>query len=124
MSDKYFLSIGLHKSCHIFRFHGIAYIPSNVFHTFCFIYPALSGKYFVCIGLQKTCIIFRFHVIANIPSFVFHTSLTNIVRFHGLKIFCFHRTYNFFEKVNCQNFIHCTDPVLSPGLKPQVKIKQ
>ena len=31
------------------------------------------------------------------------------------------RTCIIFEKVNCQNFIHCTDPVHRPGLKPQVK---
>ena len=31
-----------------------------------------------------------------------------------------HRTWIFF-KVNSQNFIHCTDPVFRPGLKPWVK---
>ena len=32
LSDEKFLRIGFHKTCHIFRFHGIANIPSYVFH--------------------------------------------------------------------------------------------
>ena len=40
LSDKYFLSIGFHKTCHFFWFQGIANISSFVFHTFCLIHPA------------------------------------------------------------------------------------
>ena len=113
LSDPNFLSIGFHKTCHFFRFQGIADISSYVFHTFCLIYPALSDEKILSIGFHQTCHFFRFQGIANIPSFVFHT-------------FCLiypamSEDLYFFEKVNSQNFIHCTDPVLRPGLKPQVK---
>ena len=110
LSNDNFLSIGFHMTCHFFRFQGIANIASYVFHIFCLVYPALSDKKFLSIGFHKTCHIFRFQGIANISNYVFHT-------------FCliypaYQRTWFFFVKVNSQNFIHCTDPVIRPGLKP------
>ena len=71
LSDKYFLSIGFHMTCHLFRFQGI---PSYVFNTFCLIYPALSDENFLSIGFHiMTFHFFRFQGIAKIPNYVFHT---------------------------------------------------
>ena len=113
MSDKKILRIGFHKTFYFFRFQGIANIPSCVFHTFCLIYPALSDQTFLSIGFHMSCHICRFQGIEKIPSYVFHTFC---LIFPALS-----EDLYFFEKINSQNFIHCTDPVLRPGLKPQVK---
>ena len=56
-----------------FRLQEIANIPSDVFHTFCLINPALSDEKFLSIGFHMTCQYFRFQRIANISNFVFHT---------------------------------------------------
>ena len=60
LSDEHFGSIGFHKTCDVFRFQGIANIPSYVFHTVCWIYPVLSDENFGSIGFHKTCDVFRF----------------------------------------------------------------
>ena len=105
LSDKKCLSIGFHKTCHFFRFQGIANISSFVFQTCCLIYPTKSDKYFPSIGFHKTCHFFRFQGLANISSYVF---LTFWSMYPALS-----EDLWFFEKVNSQNFIHYTDPVLS-----------
>ena len=44
LSEEYFLSFGFHMTSHFFIFSGNGNILSNVFHTFCLIYPAMSDK--------------------------------------------------------------------------------
>ena len=148
MSDKSFLSIVFHAACHFFRFQGIANIPSYVFHTFCLIYQALSDEKFLSIGFPATCHFFQIsrnckysklcfpHFLFDIPSSIRRKNSNNWFPqdCNFFQIYVFHtfcliypalsEDLSFFWKVNSQNFIHCTDPVLRPGLKPQVKIKR
>ena len=84
----------------VFRFQGIANIPSYVFHTFCLIYPTLSDEKFLSIGFHKTCHFLRFQGIANISSFVFHTFCLiypdSVLSDENFLSIGFHKTCHFF----------------------------
>ena len=117
LKDKYFLSTGFHKTCKCFP-HFLLDIPSSVRRIFskCW-FPHNLSFFQISRNCKNSKLCFP-HFLFDVPSSVRQIKIST--DFKGLKK-KFDRTCNFFEKVNCQNFIHYTDPALRPGLKPQVK---